>query len=301
MNQDRRKFIKQAGAVAAGSLLLSAWACNQAAKAPAAADAATPPAPMPSIPNFGIQLWTVKEDMATDAKGTLKQLSSFGYKQIESFQGDKGIFWGMKPTEFKQYMTDLGMTLVSSHCDINKDFSKTVAEAVEAGVSYLICPYFGPQPKLDDFKKFADTLNKRGEECKKAGIRFAYHNHDYSFKPLEGQLPQDVMMQIADPNLVDFQLDIYWIAKAGVDPVAYMQKYPNRFRLCHVKDMAAAEPMDSCILGTGTIMFPKVLKVAAEQGMQYYIVEQEAFAGSTPLKSAEADAKYLQAFEFAKG
>lgn len=300
MNQDRRQFLKQAGAVAAGSLLLSAWACNQAAKAPAA-ESTTPPSPMPSIPNFGIQLWSVKEDMAADARGTLKQLSSFGYKQIESFNGDQGIFWGMKPGEFKQYMTELGMTIVSSHCDINKDFSKTVAEAAEVGLSYLICPYFGAQPKLDDFKKFADTLNKRGEECKKAGLRFAYHNHDYSFKTLEGQLPQDVMMQNTDPALVDFQLDIYWIVKAGMDPVAYLQKYPNRFRLCHVKDMASAEPMDSCDLGTGTIVFPKVLKVAAEQGMQYYIVEQEAFAGSTPLKSAAADAKYMQEFVFAQG
>lgn len=288
MTYDRRQFLKTAGAITAGSFLLSQWACKTATMGM-----------KPSLSKYGVQLWSVKEDMAKDAKGTLKQISGFGYKQIESFQGQQGIFWGMSPTEFKSFMGDLGMTIISSHCNINTDFEKTVEMAATAGLSYLICPYLGPQPKMDDFKRFADRFNQCGELCKKAGMRFAYHNHDYSFKEMDGQLPQDVMMGIADPGLVDFQLDIYWIVKAGKNPVDYFKKYPNRFRLCHVKDMSKNAPYESCDLGMGSIDYPKILKVAADQGMKYFIVEQEAFEGSTPLKSIGVDSKYMEKLVFA--
>ncbi len=106
--------------------------------------------------SFGIQLYTLRDDMPKDPKGILKQLASFGYKQIESYEHDKlGIYWGMKNTEFKTYMDELGMKLVSSHCDINKDFERKAGEAAAIGMNYLICPYLGPQKSLDDFKKLA--------------------------------------------------------------------------------------------------------------------------------------------------
>ncbi|TAL44557.1 MAG: sugar phosphate isomerase/epimerase, partial [Chitinophagaceae bacterium] len=135
-----------------------------------------------------------------------------------------------------------------------------------------------------------------GEICKKEGIRFAYHNHDYSFKTQEGQLPQDVMMINTDASIVDFEMDIYWVVTAGHDPIAWFKKYPNRFRLCHVKDRMknATEGFASCNVGEGSIDFVKILKVAKKQGMQYYIVEQERYDGTTPLKAAEVDAAYMK-------
>jgi sugar phosphate isomerase/epimerase len=255
------------------------------------------PAPYKPLGNFGIQLWTVKEDLAANAKDTLKKLSEAGYKQIESFEGKQGIFWGWKNTEFKKYMDDLGMAIVSAHCNISDGFEKKAADAAAIGMKYLICPYKGPQKSIDDFKRFADEFNKAGEICKKNGIRFAYHNHDYSFKALDGQIPQEVMMKGTDKNLVDFEMDIYWVVAAGEDPKAWFDKHPGRFRLCHVKDLAkTAKGHESVHLGKGTIDFASILKAGTAKGLKYYIVEQEAFTGTNPLESAAVDAKYMQKF-----
>jgi sugar phosphate isomerase/epimerase len=205
------------------------------------------------------------------------------------------MFWGMSNTEFKKYMDDLNMSIVSSHCDISKDFDKKAAQAAEIGMKYLICPYKGPQKDIESYKKFADEFNRAGETCKKNGIRFAYHNHDYSFKPVDGMLPQDVMMDNTDKELVDFEMDIYWVVAAGADPQAYFRKYPGRFRLCHVKDLAkTAKGHESVQLGKGTIDFQSILRTGAANGLKFYIVEQEAFTGSNPLQSAEVDAKYFK-------
>ena len=246
---------------------------------------------------FGLQLWTVKEDMARDAKDTLKKVASYGYKQIESFEGKSGMFWGMSNKDFSKYLDGLGTRIISSHCNISTDFEKKAAEAAEIGMKYLICPYKGPQKSIDQFKKFADEFNKAGEICKKNGIRFAYHNHDYSFKPVDGQLPQEVMMNNTDKDLVDFEMDIYWVVAAGESPEAWFKKHPNRVRLCHVKDYAkTANGHESVQLGKGTIDFHSILKAGTANGLRNYIVEQEAFTGSNPLDSAAADAKYMKAF-----
>jgi sugar phosphate isomerase/epimerase len=239
--------------------------------------------------------------MPNDPKGTLKQVASFGYKQIESYEhSSMGMFWGMKNTEFKKLMDDLGMKIVSSHCNINQDFERKAAEAAEIGMEYLLCAYLGPQKSIDDFKKFAETFNQRGEVCKKNGIKFGYHNHDYGFVQLEGQYPQDVLMQNTDKNLVDFEMDIYWVVTAGQDPIAWIDKYPGRFKLCHIKDRKKNAPLSdrdaSVILGTGSIDFKKILKDADARGMEYYIVEQEAYENTTPLDATKADADYLKNF-----
>jgi sugar phosphate isomerase/epimerase len=251
--------------------------------------------------NFGLQLYTLRDVMPTDPKGTLKQVASFGYKQIEGYEHNgMSMFWGMKNTEFKKLMDDLGMKMISSHCNINQDFERKAAEAAEIGMQYLLCAYLGPQKTIDDFKKFAETFNQRGEVCRKNGIKFGYHNHDYGFVQLEGQYPQDVLMQNTDKNLVDFEMDIYWVVTAGQDPIAWMDKYPGRFKLCHVKDRKKGAPLSdrdaSVILGTGSIDFQKILKEADAKGMEYYIVEQEAYENTTPLDAAKADAEYLKNF-----
>ncbi len=285
MSYTRRKFIRISGGVTTGLALSSITGMSLFSSCEEK-----------KMKKFGIQLYTLRDDMPKDPKGVLKQLSSFGYKQIESYEGEQGMFWGMSNTDFKKYMDDLGMTVISSHCDINKDFEKKAAEAAAIGMKYLICPWIGPQKTMDDFKKFAAEFNKRGEICKKNGIRFAYHNHDYTFKSLEGQLPQDVLMTNTDASLVDFEMDIYWVVTGNQDPIAWLKKYPNRFKLSHVKDRmkGATESGASCVLGQGSIDFPSLLKEAKKQGMEYFIVEQERYDGTTPLKAAEADAAYMK-------
>jgi sugar phosphate isomerase/epimerase len=300
VDSNRRSFIKWGGSLAAG-LALAPMACKlmnkeeekKAEEQSKAADAARL-----VIPAFGLQLYTLRDDLPADPKGVLAKVASYGYKQVEGYEGKDGMFWGMGNKDFKKYMDELGMSFVASHCDIEKDFDRKAAEAAEIGMKYLICPWKGPQEKLDNFKKFAEEFNARGEICKKNGIRFAYHNHDYSFKELEGKLPQDVMMELTDPSLVDFEMDIYWVVTGGQDPEAWLKKYKDRFRLCHVKDRTkgATEAADSCTLGQGSIDYAKILQVAKDNGMEYYIVEQEKYAGTTPLQAVEANAAYMKKF-----
>ena len=116
-----------------------------------------------SSKNFGIQLYTLRDIINENPKGILKSLAGYGYTQIESYEGPQGIFWGMSPMEFKNYAGDLGMTLVSTHCDIFSNFEKKVEQAVSIGMKYIICPWVGPQKSMDDFKRIAALFNKQGE------------------------------------------------------------------------------------------------------------------------------------------
>jgi len=285
MTINRRKFLYTSGMLASGAALAS-LGC----KSSQSSGSKTAP--------FGIQLYTLRADLPKDPKGVIKALSGYGYKQVESFEGQQGMFWGMTNKEFKAYLDSLGMNVISSHCNINKDFELKAAQAGEIGMKYLICPFIGHQKTMDDYKRYADQFNKSGEICKKNGLRFAYHNHGYTFTPLDGQLPQDILMTSTDASLVDYEMDIYWVVTAGQDPEAWLKKYPNRFTLCHVKDRGkqfpATESNASVDLGTGSIDFPKILKTAKETGMKYNIVEQERYDNTTPLKSAEVDAEYMK-------
>jgi len=287
MNYKRRDFLRIGGNFALG-IAIAPMACKLMSKEDEEAAKV--------LKKFGLQLYTLRDDLPKDPKGVLKQIASFGYKQIEGYEGPQGLFWGMSNTEFKKYMDDLGMEFISSHCDINKDFERKAAEAAAIGMKYLICPYKGAQKSLDDYKKIADEFNAKGEICKKNGIRFAYHNHDYTFKQQEGQYPQDVLMNGTDPALVDYEMDIYWVVTAGQDPETWLKKYGKRFTACHVKDRAknATDAADTCTLGTGIIDYSKILKTAKKTGMQYYIVEQEKYAGTTPLQSTKDNAEYMK-------
>ncbi|MEN9571358.1 MAG: hypothetical protein RL172_2589 [Bacteroidota bacterium] len=287
MDHKRRSFLKLAAVSTAG---LSLTGITASAFSDNWSDAKR-------IKSFGLQLYSLREDMPKDPKGVLKQVASYGYKLVESYEHDKlGMFWGMSNTEFKKYMDDLGLKIISSHCNIGKDFEKKAAEAAAIGMKYLICPYKGPQKSLDDYKRFADEFNEKGAICKKNGIRFAYHNHDYSFKLMDGQLPQDVMMNGTDASSVDFEMDMYWVVVAGHDPIEWMKKHPNRFKLCHIKDRAknASSTFDSCTLGTGSINYTKILADAKKLGMECFVVEQEKYAGTTPLKSAQDNAAFMK-------
>ena len=176
MKNNRRTFIQLAGTVAAGSLILPTIGCNSNTAEKAASSAATT-TPKPSIDQFGIQLYTLREDMPKDPKGVLKKLAGYGYKQIEGYEGKQGLFWEMGHVDFKKYLDDQGLKMVSAHCNIHEDFETKAEQAAAIGMDYLICPYIGPQKSMDAWKKVCDQFNSCGEICKKHGIRFAYHNH----------------------------------------------------------------------------------------------------------------------------
>ena len=291
MNYKRREFLKS------GSMLAASFAF-----APAISKLISEDMNTAKLDKFGIQLWTVKKALEADPHGVLKQLSADGYKQIESFEGKNGMFWGMTPADFKKYVDSLGMTIISSHCnDIYKDsFEKKAADAGSIGLKYLISPSESGAKTVDDFKKLADRFNQCGEICKKYGLQFGYHNHDAIFKPVDNQLPMDILLANTDKKNVTYEMDIYWVVTAGQDPEAWLKKYNGRFQLCHIKDRikGATERDASCIIGQGSIDFAKIVKTAKATGVKYYIVEQERYDNTTEMDCAKADADYLKTFKF---
>lgn len=288
----RRKFLKTASMLSAG-LALTSFGALAGCKTAAARGR--------YYNSFGLQLYTLRDVLPKDPVGILQQVAHFGYRQIESYEGPKGMFWGMKNTEFKKLMDDLGMTILSSHCDYKNNFEQKAAEAAAIGMKYLICPWYGAQKNIDDYKKAADDFNHAGAICKQHGLRFGYHNHDYSFRPTGGIFPQDILMQQTDKNLVDFEMDIYWVVTAGENPITWFEKYPGRFTLAHVKDRQKNAPSQqqnaSCILGKGSIDFETVFRAGKKNGLQYYIVEQEQYVNTTPIAAAKEDAQYMQQME----
>jgi sugar phosphate isomerase/epimerase len=289
---NRRLFLKNTGLLAISIPLFK----NEMFAAPVAH----------KLPATGIQLYMLKEDMEKDPVGTLKQIGKMGYTQIESYNSKKGVFWGMSSKAFSKLAKDNGLNIISTHyAGNNEGFEKLATEAAEIGMKYLIYPWKGPQKSIDDFKRIADEFNGYGAICKKNGLRFAYHPHDYPYKPVDGQLPIDVLLAGTDKELVDFQMDFYYTVTEGQDPETYIKKYKPRFRLCHMRDVLkvrlpkGSEVESACDLGTGTINYPHLLSTALDNGMEYFFVEQSRFYNETPLQSAAINVAYLKKLKLA--
>ncbi|HEV7347183.1 TIM barrel protein [Telluribacter sp.] len=294
MMYNRRFFLKAAGVAAAGSLTWPLASCSQVNEKTGEDDTSTSDSPtLSGASDFGIQLYSVRDIIGKDPKGVIKQLAELGYKKVESYQGDQGVFWGLSPKEFKAYMDEVSMTAVSTHADTTKNLEQLAGQAAEAGLSYVLQPYIGPQASLDEWKKRAEEFNKRGEICNKAGVRFGYHNHDYSFKMQDGQMPQQILLDNTDPSLVMYELDLMWIVAAGVDPTEHFRNYSGRYELCHIKDLKREPKPHSTDLGKGDIDFARILQVASDNGMKHYIVEQEEYPESV-MASMAYDAQYMK-------
>lgn len=284
---NRKSFLKSAG-LFSGTALLGSSMLNKAS-----AHAARDP-----LNAFGLQLYTLRDTIKFNPKLVIAKVAEHGYKQIEGYDGGQGITWGMPAAEFRSFLDGLGITMISSHCNYSKDFEKQAADAAVVGMKYLIAPYLGKQKSLDDYKRAAEVFNEKGRVCKANGLRFAYHNHDYTFVTQDGQLPQDILMQNTDNDLVDYEMDIYWVVAAGQNPDDWFKKYPNRFKLGHVKDRIKDAPVGehnaSTVLGTGSIDFPGIIKRAKDKGMEYFIVEQERYDGVSQLGASYRNALYMK-------
>src|SRR5687767_8262274 len=141
------------------------------------------------LETFGLQLYTIRDIFEKDPKGAIKQIAGFGYKQLEGYERTLGFFWGMKNTEFKKYVEDLGMEFIASHCDTDNDLERKATEGAEIGMKYLIHAWDGNCKTLDDYKRLAETFNRQAEVCRRNGIGYAFHNHYFSFKKMEDQYP----------------------------------------------------------------------------------------------------------------
>jgi len=245
---------------------------------------------------LGIQMWTLKDEMAKDAKGTIEKVAKMGYQEVELFEGEKGILWGEEPKNFKRFIEDLGLQFNSTHLDPFNDFEKKVEIASEVGLEYLVCSWLGPNPQLDFYKKALERFNYCAEYCHNHGLKFAYHNHDYSLKPVEGVIPHELFLTQSDSDKLFFQMDVYWVVVAGHNPLDWLSKYPNRWLLVHLKDLSNEEvegqPV-SCVIGNGSIHYKELIPRFIDLGVEGFYVEQEYFEGETPMEAAKKNCSYL--------
>ena len=285
MNQTRRSFLKTSGLLASGLAVGGAPLFTSCAESGRCKNA------------FALQLYTLHQIIGDDPEGIIRTVADYGYQQIESYEGPQGMFWGMGNTGFKRFLDDLGITMISSHANVFNDFERKAAEAAEIGVKYIVCPWIGAQNGVDGYKAMAETFNQLGQTAKNNGITFAYHNHAYTFEPIEGVYPQDILMEETDPELVEYQVDAYWVEVTGQRTNDWIRKYPGRFTSIHIKDLAPGERHESTILGTGILDFPSIVEVGKQHGMQHFIVEQEAFTGTTPLEAIRLNADYMRTLD----
>lgn len=245
----------------------------------------------------GLALYTVRDAMGVDAKATLKTVAETGYKNVEAAGYKDGKYYNMSPEDFKNYLGELNLTPVSTHqSDINIDDADVMfADAKAAGFEYFVVPI----PPMGLFKYYQETqsmgmtggaenlatiLTTLGKKCEKAGLKLLYHNHDFEFmEDKDGVVVIDYLLEHLDPKYVNFQMDLYWVTKAGADPVAYFNKYPGRFKLWHVKDMD--DQGRFAPVGNGTIDFGRILENKELSGMQYYFVEQDRTFDMKPLEA----------------
>jgi len=252
---------------------------------------------------IGLQLYTLRNEIAKDLEGTLKKVAEIGYKEVELYGYSDGRFFGKTPKEFKAILKGFGLDPVSGHYGagvekkdakgtLSNDWQRAVDDAAEIGQKYVNCAYLtdAERKTIDSYKSYVDLFNKSGEVAKKAGLQFGYHNHDFEFKKLEGQIPYDIIAGQTNPNLVKLELDLYWIVKAGLDPVDLFKKYPGRFPLWHVKDMEKGGAQSFAEVGTGSINFAKIFAARKIAGLKHFFVEQDT-AKRPPLEAIDISFK----------
>ncbi len=287
----RRDFLKTSTVLSGGLLFLGSPGCKS------------------KTSYIGLQLYTVRDAMAKDPRGTLAKVAQVGYNSVETatYTGSEK-FYGMSPSEFAAALKENGLAGISGHYRLGEeepngemqkgtmlhDWDRAVDDASAAGLKYMVCAYLSDQERgdLDHFKKVADQLNKAGERCKKSGIQLCYHNHDFEFIQQGDQYPYDILLA-TDKDLVKMEMDIYWISKAGRDPIVLINEHPGRFPLWHIKDMDDTDKKDFTEVGSGVIDFKKIFAERNKAGLEYFFVEQDKTPGS-PFDSITKSYNYIK-------
>ncbi|HEU0177935.1 MAG TPA: sugar phosphate isomerase/epimerase [Blastocatellia bacterium] len=282
---DRRSFLSTASQSVIGAVVLTAL---NRVKGEAATN---------KLGSIGVQLYTVRAEMEKDFEGSLEKIAAIGYKEVE-FAG----YYNKSPKDIQAVLNRCGLTAPSAHmplADIQTKLDQTVETVKAVGHQYMICPYLEDKDRrtLDDYKRHAETFNRAGEACRKAGIQFGYHNHNFEFEAKDDKLPYDLLLEETDKDLVKMELDLYWISKAGQDPIAYIDLHKDRFVLFHVKDMDKTPKRGITEVGRGVIDFKSIFAKAPKGAIKHYFVEQDTCPGS-PFDSIKVSIDYLKQLEF---
>ncbi|TCN25361.1 sugar phosphate isomerase/epimerase family protein [Mesobacillus foraminis] len=247
---------------------------------------------MKNIP-IAVQMFTLREECAQDFAGTLKKVAELGFDGVEL-----AGYGGLTARELKSILDDLGLQAASSHVPL-EELKNNLAQVMEdqkiLGSEYVVCPYLTPEQRNEaDYKALISFLNSAGEECQRAGLTLCYHNHDFELETLsDGRTALEMIFDDTDADLVKTELDVYWLTKAGEQPVTWIKRYENRSPLLHLKDMTTDEEQFFAELGTGGVDIEAVLHAGREAGVQWWVIEQD-MCRREPLESIEISLSYLK-------
>ncbi len=306
INHSRRKFLQISVAGAFGTIVFPQYGCKPKG-GPGQSKADVDPCDV----GIGLQLYTIRDAMASDVPGSLQKVAALGYKYLELAGYNDRKFYGYPPDEFKKLVEDMGMEILSSHTQVEAegitlDNAKQMAEDhAELGVKYCVQPWIVEEARttIASYQKMAADWNLVGTIMKDHGIRFGYHNHNFEFDTVEGKVPYyDVLLKELDRELVTMEIDIFWATKAGQDLVEMFNKYPGRFELFHMKDMFTREEpffhtntTDFAPVGEGVIDFRTILAAKDIAGMKYMVVEQDSTKDGKPFEAIEKSINNLTA------
>jgi sugar phosphate isomerase/epimerase len=235
---------------------------------------------------LALQLYTVRDQAAQDFTGTLEKVAGIGYDGVEI----AGVTGGLSASDLKKLLDDLGLKVAGNHTGIDQlegdlnsvvDFNKTI------GNHYVVVPYLGDDRRqgAEGWSRTAATMNRLGSQLKEAGLQLCYHNHSFEFQKFDGQTGMEIFYGASDPNLVQAEVDVYWVQHGGEDPVAFLRRYAGRTPLIHLKDMSNDEKRFFAEVGTGILDFTAIVQAAEEGGAEWLIVEQDVCPGD-PMESA---------------
>ena len=255
----------------------------------------------PTDKRIGLQLWSVREMMGTDAEGTLKRLSEIGYRELETANYQDGKVYGMTPADFRALVEKYGMKVTSCHIGRGWDpaeeaqimawWDQAIVDHKALGCKYIVVPSIFIGDTLEGLKGICEYFNKVAAKVKAAGMMFGYHNHNFEFREIEGVIAYDYMLENTSKD-VNFEMDVYWVRAGGKEPVDYLNKYAGRFPVLHIKD-------DDIIGDSGKIDFAPIFAAAYAQGMKDFYVEVERYP-LPPDICVEKSFDFLNAAEYVK-
>jgi len=253
----------------------------------------------------GLQLYSLRDELPKDVKGTIAKVAKAGFKEVETYGFSiKDQFWGLTPKEFKALMDANGLKAPSGHYGLGTyladgnttELKAAIAAAKVLGSEYVTIPWLegSIRKNADDYKKIAARINEAGKLTKAAGIRLAYHNHNFEFEKQGDTTGYEILLKGTDKKLVDFELDLYWVVRSGNDPIKLFKENPGRFTMWHVKDMDKANPALNAEVGTGSINFKPIFAQAKLSGMKHFFVEHETNYKPNPMGSVAASCAYIK-------
>ncbi|MCY4023055.1 MAG: sugar phosphate isomerase/epimerase [Anaerolineaceae bacterium] len=225
---------------------------------------------------IGLQLYTIGDETRRDFIGAIRRVAAIGYDGVE-FAG----YFDTPANELKAALDDCGLRAAGTHVHFPKlrdDLPAQIDYSLAIGCPTILCPFFHAEERNAElFERMADFFNETASTCRDRGLEFAYHIHGHEFVELDGRSGMDILFDRTEPGLVGFELDTYWVERAGADALTLFREYADRCTFIHFKDAINRVDWHDTEIGAGIIDVPGILSAAADSAVRWFIVEQEAF------------------------